>query len=333
MRSAAGRDRSDPHQVEPEALEALLRRWAAAGLLTQEQGDAILRAEQRQSVAAPPAPPRLPVATEVVGYLGGILALIGAVLLAGNSWRDLAAWSRLSVLAGVAAVLWAAGALVHERRDPALWRLRGSLWLLSSGAVAFFFGLLALEVADLRRAQAALLAGAGTAVHAGILWRREPRPLQQLACICGLATAAGAGVAVFAGQAAGLGVWVVGVAWVLAGWRRLLPPEAAALALGAVVVLVGAAITAGSWEGAGPALGLATALALLVGASRIHRLALAVVGVAGVAVFLPWTVAQFFARSLGVPVVILLSGLALLGLTLWLLSRARRDGPRAAEPR
>ena len=89
------------------------------------------------------------VVVELLGYLGGVLAIIGAVLLAARFWQDLATWTRLSLLGVVAAALWAAGAMVHEHADPALWRLRGVLWLLSSAAVAFFAALFAADVLEL----------------------------------------------------------------------------------------------------------------------------------------------------------------------------------------
>ena len=147
--------------------------------------------------------------------------------------------------------LWAAGALVPEQAAPALWRLRGVLWLGSSAAVACFAALLGVEVLELDGEAVALGAGLVTAIHAGVLWWRRPRPLQQLACLAGLAVAAGAGVALAGGNqaAVGLSVWAVGVGWVLAGWRGLLPPTVVALVAGGIVVLQGAQATAVRWEG------------------------------------------------------------------------------------
>ena len=124
---------------------------------------------------------------------------------------------------------------------PALW-LRGVLWLGSSAAVAAFAALLGAEVLDLDGEAVALAAGLVTATHAGVLWWRRPRPLQQLACLAGLAVAAGAGVALAGANeaAVGLSVWAVGVGWVLAGWRGLLPPTVVALLVaGGIVVLQG----------------------------------------------------------------------------------------------
>jgi hypothetical protein len=276
---------------------------------------------------------------ELLGYLGGTLAVIGAGLLAARFWPDLTLWARLSLVGLVAVALWGAGALVPEQAAPALWRLRGVLWLGSSAAVAFFAALVGAEVLELDGEAVALGAGLATAVHAGVLWWRRPRPLQQLACLAGVAVAAGAGVAVAGGNeaAVGLSVWAVGVLWLLAGWRGLLPPPVVALVAGAILVLQGAQATAVRWEGAGLVFGLASATGLLVAGTTGRRPAVAVVGIIGVVMFLPATVVHFFAGTVGVPVLLLLAGVALLALTLVLLVRRpprtqATDTPAGAQP-
>ena len=249
----ASRTRRPPIQsagVDP--LAAQLQRWTTDGLLSQEQATAILAAERvRVPRSAEPTRSGRPasVVVELLGYLGGTLAVIGAGLLAARFWPDLATWTRLALVGLVAAALGAAGALVPEQAAPALWRLRGVLWLGSSAAVAFFAVLLGTEVLNLSGEAVALLAGMVTAIHAGVLWWRRPRPLQQLACLAGLAVAAGAGVAVAGGNeaAVGLSIWAVGMLWVLAGWHGLLPPTVVALVAGAIVVLQGAQATAMRW--------------------------------------------------------------------------------------
>ena len=204
------------------------------------------------------------------------------------------------------------------------------LWLGSSAAVAFFAALFGAEMLDLDGEAVALGAGLATAIHAGVLWRRQPRPLQQLACLAGLAVAAGAGVALAGGNeaAVGLSIWTVGVLWVLAGWRGLLPPSVVALVAGAIVVLQGAQATAVGWEGAGLVFGLASAAGLLVAGTTGRRLALAAVGIMGVVLFLPATVIYFFAGTVGVPLLLLLAGVVLLAVTLVLL-RWRQPWVRA----
>jgi hypothetical protein len=265
---------------------------------------------------------------ELLGYLGGTLAIIGAGLLAARFWPDLATWTRLSLVGLAAAALWGAGALLPEQAAPALWRLRGVLWLGSSAAVACLAGLVGAEVLELNGEAVALVAGLVTATHAGALWRLRPRPLQQLACLAGLAVAAGAGAALAGGNqaAVGLSIWAVGMLWVLAGWRGLLPPTVVALVAGGIVVLQGAQATAQGWEGAGLVFGLASAAGLLAAGTTGRRLALAAVGIIGVVMFLPATVIHFFAGTVGVPLLILLAGVVLVAVTLVLL---RRRPPRA----
>jgi len=315
-------------QAPAESLEAQLQRWTSRGLISDGQAAAILTAE-RDGVAHPAVSARrLPVTVELLGYLGGALAVIGAVLLAARSWQDLAAWSRLTLLGLAAAALWAAGAVVHEQADPALWRLRAVLWLLSSAAVAFFAGLFGAEVLDLDGEGVVLLAGLAAAAHAGALWRLQPRPLQHLACLAGVATAAGAAAAASGGDelAVGLCVWTVGVLWVLGGWRGVLRPPVVALAFGAVASLIGAQATAVRLEGGGLLFGLASALVLLVAGATGRRFALAGIGVGGVFLFLPATVGHFLADTVGVPVVILLSGVLLLAVTLVMLRGRAHPG-------
>jgi hypothetical protein len=320
-----------PAGIDP--LAAQLRQWAAEGLLTQEQAAAILAAEHPRTPR--PAAPTRPVSVivELLGYLGGILAIIGAVLLAARFWQDLAIWTRLSLLGLVAVALWAAGAVVHEHADPALWRLRGVLWLLSSATVAFFAALFAADVLELRDEAVALTAGLATATHAGALWWRQPRPLQQLACLAGVVAATGGGVAVAGGSetVVGLSIWAVGVGWVLLGWRGLLPPTLVALLAGGMVLLFGAQAMAAGWPAAGLLLGLASAAGLLVAGTTGRRLALAGVGIWGVVMFLPATVVHFFAGTVGVPVLILLTGVVLLTVTLVIL-RVRLPWSHAATP-
>lgn len=79
--------------------------------------------------------PKVPLVAEALGYLGGVLAVVGVVLLVSRYWPDLTLGWQLALSGGTAAVLIGAGASSPEDREPALARLRWSLWTLGTAAV------------------------------------------------------------------------------------------------------------------------------------------------------------------------------------------------------
>jgi hypothetical protein len=303
----------------------------AAGVITAEQAEAVLVSER---VAAPPVAAersavRVPAVLEALGYLGAILLMVGAVTLVARFWGDLQTWSRLAIVGGTAAALTAAGIGVRDESEPILWRLRGVLLLLASGAVGGFTALLAVDTLDLADEPATLLVGSAVAAHAGLLWWREDRPAQHVACLGGIVTAVAAALTWAGGEdaAVGFALWGVGGLWLLASWRHLLPPALVGMVLGAGLALIGAGATGGQWEDFGVVFGLVTAALLVAGGVRTNEFLVTAVGVLGTFVYLPTAVNTFFGGTIGVPAVMLLSGLALLGVTVGLLRR--RSGPGA----
>lgn len=304
-------------------LAGALRRAVEARILSAEQAQAVLDAERARSGGGR----RLPV-IEAVGYLGALLALSGAVTLVLQYWREVPTAGRLGLLAAVAAVTWLVGARIGEDAAAALIRLRAALWFASTAAAAAFAGQAASDLAHAGDAPIWLWAGLAAAVHSGLLWglpgRLRDRPAQHLACVAGVLMAAGGAAGLAGGQGAvGLAVAGAGAVWVVAGCFALLPPPLIALTTGGVAVLAGAGITAGDWSDAAPLLGLAAAGVLLAVGVATDRTPLTVVGLAGLFGYLPWTVGHFFADSLGVPLAILLCGIALLTVTLVVLRRDR----------
>jgi hypothetical protein len=79
--------RPRPARIDP--LAAQLQQWTTDGLLSQEHATAILAAERARARQVVPAWP-VSVVVELLGYLGGVLAIIGAGLLAARLWPDLA---------------------------------------------------------------------------------------------------------------------------------------------------------------------------------------------------------------------------------------------------
>ncbi|MGH3494925.1 MAG: DUF2157 domain-containing protein [Sciscionella sp.] len=309
----------------PGDLAEALQRAVEAGILDADQAEAVLAAEGARGKAAGGSRQQ---ATEALGYLGGLLALSGAVTLAIQYWREVPTAGRLGLLAAVAVATWLVGARIGDGSAPALIRLRGAVWLASSAAVAALAGQIAWDLAHAGESTVWLSAGAAAAVHAGLLWQLRDRPAQHLACLAGALMAAGGAAGLAGGEGAvGLAVAAVGAVWAAVGWMAVLPPPALALAGGSVAVLAGVGITAGDWPDAAPLLGLAAAAVLVVVGVGTDRTALTVVGLAGGFGYLPWTVGHFFAGSLGVPLAMLLCGIALLAVTLAVLRRPSRGAP------
>ena len=287
------RTTSRPGELQSD-LEKSLDRWTAAGLLTSEQSAAITEFEQR-SISVPaltPEPPQLrrrgiPPVAEALGYLGGVLAVVGLVLAIAGFWRDMSSAGRLALGTTAAIVLFAAGQLVHEQNDPALARLRSFLWLASTAAVGVDAGVLTLDVFDNdSRETLAMACSAAVAAYSGLLWSWRNRPLQQAACLVGIATFAGATTAQFTGSGpAGMAVWTVGVAFLALGlWRRT-PQALLTEGIGAVSTVVGAGITLPEWPGFGIVCTLVTAGGLLaisavpgIAAARSDQLLNSIVG-------------------------------------------------------
>lgn len=121
--------------------------------------------------------------------------------------------------------------------------------------------------------------------------------------------------------AVGLTIAVLAAGWVSAGWYRRLPPPVVALFGGGAAVLLGTAITAGDWPNTAPLLGLGAAIVLAAVGVATERVPLTAIGLIGGFIYLPWTVDQFFADSLGVSLVMVLCGIVLLAMTLLLLRR------------
>ena len=300
-----------------------LQRATDAGVVTAEQAADLLAFG-----AAPPPPTRAggrglhgaPVAIEIVGYLGAVLTMIGAVTLVGQFWDDMTSWSRLALIGSLVVGLWGAGVVVDESAGAVLWRLRGFLWLLSSASMAFFAGLLGADVLGWDPEPVALLVGTVTALYAGSLWRRRDRPAQYLAFVAGvIAAVAGASAWIDGPGMVGLVLWAVGAAWSVVGWRRIVEPAEIALVAGPGLMLVAAGVTGGTWEWLAPLFGLVTAAGLLTAGTVVKEFLITGVGVAGVFVYLPMSGAEYFGETIGVPVVLLATGVLLIVLMVFLL--------------
>ncbi len=299
-----------------------LDRWVLAGLLDPTQAAAIAAHERSfhgvtpsRTAWAPPTPPvpvaarrRIPVVAEALGYIGGILGTIGVTLLVQRSWADVGSPAH-AALAGVATVLLVvAGALVHERRDPALARLRWTLWLAATATAAVFGWVRADELIDVTSGELeALTIAAVTGALALVLWWNRTRPLQQVVALAAVLVAAGSLTGELAdGMATGVVVGLGGALMLAAGIALLTSIPALTTGVGAAGAMVGAFVIASEREGVGlpiACLVAATMLALAITARPVsrddQRVVLTVFGIITLVQAAPQTIA-WFARAAGV---------------------------------
>jgi hypothetical protein len=321
-REASPIDSAAPAQVRPAGAQ----RWVDAGLITADQAQAIASFEHTRQPAKPE--PVVAPAVEALAYVGGVLLAVGAGMLVARVWEDLGTPGHLTVLGAAATITGVVGLLVGEA-EPVAWRLRGFLWALSSGGIAAVAGLTAFEGLDASGQPVALaIAGIG-GLSSLAYWQLRDRPLQHLLTFVGLAVSVGATITWVGGEGTsatiGVALWALGALWAWHAWSDRLPPALVGFPLGVMLTLIASAVVGGQVEWLAPLLGLATACGwVAIGTIRGEPMALAP-GVAGVFVYLPWTIGYFFGASLGAPAIVMLSGAALLGVVT-LLVRRGRDG-------
>lgn len=319
-----------PHQHAP--LEAQVRDWVAEGIISEEQA-ARIRDRARLPRAATREQETQPAhglggaelrsyAVEALGYLGGLLVVIAATLLATMFWDDLGVGARLGILGGAVVGLVAAGSLTPVGRGDAWSRLRSVLWAAATGAVAGFTAVLADEVLDLQETDMALTVSGAATLAALLLWLAHRVPLQQIALMVGGMLTAGAAMDEFldGDWAIGGGIWAVALAWLVLGWTEVLRPPAMAMALGALGMVFGASATMA--QDAGIVLALLTVAAVVLVAVVARELPMLAAGALGTLLIVPRAVNEWFPGELTAPFVLLGLGAGLVVLAVW-IARSR----------
>lgn len=311
-----------------EELDRRVARWVEAGVIGAEQGEAILALEGEGREAGGR---RRAVVAEVLGYLGGVLAVVAGFVLGAESWDQLGRWGRAGVLAAVTGALLAAGWWLRGSEGRVLPRLASVLWL---GAVAGFAGLLAVLLegrSDDALADPPLGVAAGALVLAVVLYALERRVLQQVALfltVVATMVAGGHRLGWSWETVEGYGFLVLGAAWLELGRRGLVGPRRTSEVLGSLALLTGPAVL--DVEAVGPGdwglwLGLGLSVALIVAGSALARNVLLGIGAAGMVLFLGMVAGEYWS-DLGAPLAILLVGLGLVAAAV-LVARLRPSGP------
>ena len=305
-------------------LRDLLDRAVAAGILSTDQAAAVAALDAQPAAGAR----RGAVLAEVLGYVGGALAVVAALFLGAELWDELGPWPRVLLLAAVAAACLVGGAALGGR-EGAPGRLGGFLWAAAVVAVAGTAGVGADGLFDVRPGTAALVSAGAALVVAAVLWWLRPAVLQHVATFTAAAATLltaldriGDGTLDWGGPL----LWGFGLAWLAASalpaggvWR----PAEPGWVLGALAVVVGP-LFAQSGRAARLVVGSLGAAALVVAGVRTRRPWVAAVGIGGVFVSVPLAVAELFDARLGPLVGILALGLALVAGAVVLTRRAAR---------
>ncbi len=101
-------------------------------------------AQQEDSVAGA----RIPLVTEIMAYLGGILAVAGVGVLIGMFWEQLGVFGQVGLTAATAAACLTGGVLIGRIDDPGAHRLQEFLLFIGVAVTGAAIGIAAFHVAD-----------------------------------------------------------------------------------------------------------------------------------------------------------------------------------------
>jgi hypothetical protein len=313
-------------------VDELLRRWVRDGLLTGEQAGRIRAHEADQPDRAPRPGRTTSLVTEGLGYVGGVLVMVAAVIIAGRYWDGLATAGRIGLVFAAAVLLVVTGAVLAAPAGSVGHRLRAVSWLLAVVATGGWVALLAEEAFGDDGQLVALCAGAGASLLAGTLWWRHRTVLQQAAFVGAVALVIGPAASMLPAsedEVVGLALWGWGVVWLLLGAGRVVPGGTAGRATadvcGATVVVLGSLFSLGT--DLGSALALASAVALVAAGVVTHDLVLLGAGAVATLVLVPSVVIRWFPDTVVAPLALLAVG-AVLMVGALVVARRRRAGTR-----
>ncbi len=309
--------------VSPE-LEAMLEHWVSAGIVTNEQADRI-RADSA-ATTAPAAPGRsraTSLVTEAMGYLGGVIVLVGLGLATGWFWSDLSTPARVTLAAVVAVLLSGAGAVVPTSLGEIGIRLRSVLWASAAFALFSCLALLGGQGFGWDGNDVMFFAGGGTTVAAAVLWAIHRHVLQEAAVLTSLLVSVAAMTTLLSDHvlAEMTSVWAVGVLWFTLSAFSVLQPRRTGMVLGAIAAIV-ASMTLES-EGWGTAIAMLTVVTLVAVAVGVRDLTLLAVASLGMLAVLPPVIVRYFPGMLTAALALVVVGLLLVAAAVYTARRRR----------
>jgi hypothetical protein len=294
-----------PDRVDrPNDLAERVDTWVSEGVISRTAADAIAVFERGRRPA--PSGPRVTPVAEGLAYLGGALAVAAAGTALGGQWSDVSTAGHIAIAVAIWLTLLAAGWWFRDGPTPALRRLSRVLWLVSAAALAWTTELVFDEA--LTDGGSGLLApGLTTTVYAGVLYLARPSSLQQLAVVGGAILLAFAFME-DAPTATGWATWLLGIAWILLGWRRLLIEPGTAATIGSFLVILGVIFVAVREEEVGAWFAVVSSAGLMGAGAGLRHTAVMVIG--SIALFFSTfaTIEQVVEGSTGVALGLLVAG-------------------------
>jgi hypothetical protein len=255
--------------------------------------------------------------------MGTALTLAALGTIYWQLYEELGQTARVAIPTLLAAALGTAGWFTARRVEVGDRRFGGVLWLLSTGAAAGALSELVMPD-ELAGDWSLLVVGAGAAIWAVILARLSPQATTQIG-LFGPTIAVGVGL--ISGLTNGFAIesdiaWValplglLGAGWIVARRTKVLRPTVLADVLGAALVLFAPTLLFGTNVSGGIALLLGSVVAggLLGVSAWLRSTALLAVGAVGLYAYSFRAIWVYFGDTIGMPVVLLIGGLLLLGI-------------------
>jgi hypothetical protein len=290
-------------------LDQDLTRWVEEGIVTVDQADRIRSFESGRSEGSTSR------GIEALAYLGATLVLVALFMLGQELWDQFEEWGQFTLAVIIGGVLYTVGWALGRSSEAAVKRAQTFAWALVVPAVALagavlFFEILGLDDRD-NGVWIALLAFAAALA----LWWNRRSALQMVALAGSLLATVVLTLTRFSNVpdwAFGLSIFAIGAVWLLLTWGGVLTPVRTSYALGSLGVLFIAFPE--SNEMPWPLFGLLAALGLVAVSVRLSENVMLGLGVAGLFVYVPMLIFEWFGDSLGAVVALLISGLVLLGI-------------------
>ena len=311
-------------------LNKQLQVWLDDGIISTDQADLMRQSalggpssdDTAVAVRAGPEPERrIPIITEILGYVGAALAIWAVMFLVAEFWGNLSDWAQASLFAALALVLFAGGAALLGSGEPALKRLSGMLWAICVGSLGGALFIVFESIAGYSpEASWTLIGAVATGVAAPMLWKQRSAIQHVVFFTAALTTVVSAlnlgpepELYVY-----GFVVWAYALVWLLVARAEVLPAPFVGTILGGIAMLYGAQIAAvADTQVVGILLGLATA-GLFATAGVVFRERLAIIfGGIGIFMFVPQAMFHFLGETFGGMFGLFLSGLLIIALAVW----------------